>query len=90
MSDKPNTGRFFIVKNKECGARCLVEAHTISAALRRAAAHYCDAYPAKAAEIVKMMQEGCEVIEIASGEDLELPLEPVDDKIEEQRQDEIL
>lgn len=90
MTEKPNGGRFFVVKSKFENKRCLVEAHTISAALRRAAAHYCDAHPAKAAEIVEMMKQGCEVIEIAAGEDLELPLEPTDPKIEEQRQDEIL
>lgn len=72
MTDEPKGGRFFVVKAKVDGTRCLVEAHTISAALRRAAAHYCEAYPAKAAEIVELMKDGCEVIEIPSGTQLEI------------------
>lgn len=90
MSEDPKGGRFFIVKEKEGGARCLVEAHTISSALRRAAAHYCEAYPAKAAEIVEMMKQGCDVIEIMPGEDLPLPLPSVDPKLDEQKEDEII
>jgi 2-keto-3-deoxy-6-phosphogluconate aldolase len=90
MSDDPKGGRFFIVKEKDGGARCLVEAHTTSAALRRAAAHYCEAYPAKAGEIVEMMKAGCEVIEIAPGEDIPLPLPVVDQNLEDEKEDGIL
>ena len=78
MNEPTKGGRYFIVQAKQDGARCLVEANTISSALRRAAQYYCEARAAKPAEIVALMQEGCEVIEIVSGEDIELPLpEPV-------------
>lgn len=82
MTDEPKGGRFFVVRDKKSGNRALVEAHTISAALRRYATYYCEAYPAKAAEIVEIMKLGCQVIEIASGEELELPLDTPDPKMD--------
>lgn len=75
--------RYFVVRNKHLddAGECLVEAHTVSAALRRVATHYCDAWPAKADEIVAMMRRGCDVIEIAPWEQGELPLDPPDPKM---------
>lgn len=87
MTDKTNPGRFYVVKSKTDDARCLVEANTQSSALRRAALRYCTARPASASEIIEIMREGGDVIEVEKGTDLELPLEPVDEKIEAQRED---
>jgi hypothetical protein len=61
-TEKPKMPRWYVVMDKQDGARCLVAANNQAQAFRRAGEFYCTARPVSVNEAIAMTREGADVI----------------------------
>jgi hypothetical protein len=56
------TARWYVLKDRRTGTRCLVEANNRAQAARRYGEYYCSAHPATVSETIELTREECDVI----------------------------